>query len=175
MTDLAYYEVQDILKKNPNIKVIHDKESAVKYFTFDTNQWISYDDKDTFKQKVEWANDMGFSGSLIWASDLGTRQDQPCHHSQPVYLANSCAGTDDYEFTAHAALTGKDKLTINSPLSMKMLQDSQMATEDLNSYLRKDCYVQEDSLTRCKSGDDQVGYDKAGRVSQRSKLSLLSW
>lgn len=73
MTDLAYYEVQDILK-NSNIKVIYDKESAVNYFTFDTNQWISYDDKDTFKQKVEWANDVGFSGSLIWASDLGTYQ-----------------------------------------------------------------------------------------------------
>ena len=73
VTDLAYYEVQDILK-NSNIKVIYDKESAVNYFTFDTNQWISYDDKDTFKQKVEWANDVGFSGSLIWASDLGTYQ-----------------------------------------------------------------------------------------------------
>lgn len=75
-TDLAYYEVQDILKKNPNINIIHDKESAVKFFTFDKNQWISFDDKDTFKQKVEWANDAGFSGSLIWASDLGMRQHQ---------------------------------------------------------------------------------------------------
>jgi GH18 family chitinase len=75
MIDLAYYEVQDILKnalkKNSGIEVIHDKTSAVKYFTYDTDQWISYDDKDTFKQKIDWANDVGFSGSLIWASDLG--------------------------------------------------------------------------------------------------------
>ncbi|KAG6039144.1 hypothetical protein E4U41_003160 [Claviceps citrina] len=138
---LAYYEVQDILKKNSNIKVIHDKEAAVKYFTFDTNQWISYDDRDTLKQKVDWANDVGFSGSLIWASDL-----------------------DDFDFTAHAALTGKDKRTLNSPLAKKALQSGQMTKDDLNSYIRKDCYVQEDSLTACKSGDDQVGYDKAGRV-----------
>lgn len=68
---LAYYEVQDILKKDPSIQVHHDKEAAVKYFTFDTDQWISYDDADTFKQKIEWADSMGFSGSLIWASDLG--------------------------------------------------------------------------------------------------------
>lgn len=74
-TDLAYYEVQEILKKNPSIKIMHDKQAAVKYFTFDKNQWISYDDKDTFKQKVEWANSVGFSGSLIWASDLGMHQD----------------------------------------------------------------------------------------------------
>lgn len=76
MIDLAYYEVQDILKRNPNIKIIHDKEAAVKFFTFNTNQWISFDDKDTFKQKIEWANDAGFGGSLIWASDLGMRQHQ---------------------------------------------------------------------------------------------------
>ncbi|KAG5951737.1 hypothetical protein E4U53_002386 [Claviceps sorghi] len=137
---LAYYEVQDILKKNSNIQVFHDKEAAVKYFTFDKNQWISYDDKDTFKQKVEWANDAGFSGSLIWASDL-----------------------DDFEFTAHASLTGKDKATLNTPLTKKTVQSSQMTRDNLNSYLRKDCYVQEDSLSSCKPGDDQVGYDKAGR------------
>ncbi|KAK8127253.1 bacteriodes thetaiotaomicron symbiotic chitinase, partial [Apiospora sp. TS-2023a] len=67
---LSYYEIQEILAKNPGIKVIHDEKAAVKYFTWDNNQWISYDDRDTFKQKVEWANGVGFSGSLIWASDL---------------------------------------------------------------------------------------------------------
>ncbi|UKZ93576.1 uncharacterized protein TrAFT101_008486 [Trichoderma asperellum] len=133
---LAYYEVQDILKKNPNIKIIHDKEAAVKFFTFNTNQWISFDDRDTFKQKIEWANDAGFGGSLIWASDL-----------------------DDFEFTAHAALMGKDKLTINSPQSKTLFQNSLLTKDDLNSYLRKDCYVQEDSLTACKSGDDQSKKD----------------
>lgn len=137
---LAYYEVRDILKKNPSIQVHHDKEAAVKYFTFDSNQWISYDDADTFKQKVEWANSMGFSGSLIWASDL-----------------------DDFDFTAHAALTGKDKATINSQLTKKNALSSRTITDNLNSYLRQDCYVQPDSLTSCKAGDDQVGYDKAGR------------
>lgn len=74
-TDLAHYEIQDILSKSSkakrDIQVIHDKEAAVKYFTWDSDQWISYDDADTFKQKVEWADDVGFSGSLIWASDLG--------------------------------------------------------------------------------------------------------
>ncbi|PMB70235.1 Killer toxin subunits alpha/beta [Beauveria bassiana] len=50
---LAYYEVQDILQKNPDIKVIHDKEAAVKYMAWDKDQWISFDDADTFKQKVE--------------------------------------------------------------------------------------------------------------------------
>lgn len=68
---LAYYEVQDILTKNPEIQVQHDEEAAVKYFSWNTNQWISYDDEETFKQKTDWGNDIGFGGSLIWASDLG--------------------------------------------------------------------------------------------------------
>lgn len=69
--DLSYYEVQQILSSNSDLKPIHDKTAAVKYLVFGTNQWISYDDKDTFKQKVDWANEIGFGGSLIWASDLG--------------------------------------------------------------------------------------------------------
>ncbi|KAG8165716.1 hypothetical protein KVR01_004268 [Diaporthe batatas] len=54
-----------------DFQVIHDKEAAVKYFSWDKNQWISFDDEETFKQKVDWGNDIGFGGSLIWASDLG--------------------------------------------------------------------------------------------------------
>lgn len=50
-----------------------------------------------------------------------------------------------------------------------------MTKDNLDSYLRKDCYVQEDSLSACKSGDDQVGYDKAGRVRliQPPKIPIL--
>lgn len=51
----------------------HDEEAAVKYIAWDTDQWISYDDADTFKQKKEWADDVVFSGSLIWASDPHTK------------------------------------------------------------------------------------------------------
>lgn len=68
---LAYYEVQQILQQNPGITPIWDKTAAVKYFSWDNDQWISYDDADTFKQKVAWGDEVGLSGSLIWASDLG--------------------------------------------------------------------------------------------------------
>lgn len=73
---LAYYEIMSILqggsgKKRSKITPVHDKEAAVNYFTFDNDQWISYDDKTTFKQKINWANSIGLGGALIWASDLG--------------------------------------------------------------------------------------------------------
>lgn len=81
--DLAYYEVQDILKKH-SITPIHDKEAAVKYFSWDNNQWISYDDAETFKQKIDWADSVGFMGSLIWASDLGEFLDAPARTHCPL-------------------------------------------------------------------------------------------
>lgn len=43
----------------------------MQYFTFGNDQWISFDDKTTLKQKTDWASSVGVGGSLIWASDLG--------------------------------------------------------------------------------------------------------
>jgi len=68
---LMYYEIQALLKQNPGLKPVHDESAAVNYLVFDNNQWVSYDDATTFKQKVDWANDIGLGGSLIWASDTG--------------------------------------------------------------------------------------------------------
>lgn len=79
---LAYFEIMDIIKKQ-DPRIIHDEEIAVKYFQYGrlimsqaspaettTNrswapgarkdQWISFDDKETFKQKVDWANEIGY-------------------------------------------------------------------------------------------------------------------
>ncbi|KAM5443139.1 putative chitinase [Microsporum ferrugineum] len=148
---LAYYEIQDILSKEKNtksllnngdIKIAHDKTAAVKYFTWNNDQWISYDDADTFKQKIDWANSIGFSGSLIWASDL-----------------------------AHKAITGKTNiesaLTIKD--SQEQLNpDPDTVSSDLNGSLAKDCYKFRDivaldnpQVSTCRSGYTTVGYDRA--------------
>lgn len=74
---LTYYEILAILEgtsptKRSTITTIHDKTDAVNYVTFDDNQWVSYDDAVTFGQKLDWANDVGIGGAMIWASELGT-------------------------------------------------------------------------------------------------------
>jgi len=73
---LSYYEIMNVLnsvttKKRANITPTHDSVDAVNYFTFDGNQWVSYDNAVTLKQKVDWANDVGLGGALIWVLDLG--------------------------------------------------------------------------------------------------------
>jgi GH18 family chitinase len=67
---LAYYEIQDIITaESPDI--IHDSVAAVNYITFGDNkdQWVSYDDAVTMKQKVDWANSVGLGGVMIWSVD----------------------------------------------------------------------------------------------------------
>ena len=51
---------------------MYDKEAGVKYITWDRDQWVSYDDEDTFQQKIKYANEVGLGGLLIWAIDLDT-------------------------------------------------------------------------------------------------------
>ncbi|TVY74071.1 Chitotriosidase-1 [Fusarium oxysporum f. sp. cubense] len=65
---LSYREIQNILSKT-GATSYHDKTAAVRYFVYNDNSWISYDDKETFKSKIEYANEMGLSGLMIWAID----------------------------------------------------------------------------------------------------------
>jgi chitinase len=67
-----YYEIMALMAQNPSLTPVWDHDAAVKYLVYgDGKQWISYDDADTWKQKVDWANGLGLGGSLIWASDAG--------------------------------------------------------------------------------------------------------
>lgn len=52
---LAYYEIMDALngagassKRSTTITPVHDTTDAVNYFTFNDDQWVSYDDATTF-------------------------------------------------------------------------------------------------------------------------------
>ncbi|KAI5244028.1 glycoside hydrolase [Aureobasidium subglaciale] len=61
-------EINDIIKKN-NLKPTWDKEAGVKWITWDSNQWVSYDDSDTFQQKRDFANKRCLGGLMVWAMD----------------------------------------------------------------------------------------------------------
>ena len=61
-------EIEDIITKN-KLKPVHDQTAAVKWITWDSDQWVSYDDDDTFKQKKDFANKRCLGGLMIWAMD----------------------------------------------------------------------------------------------------------
>ncbi|KAF5864014.1 hypothetical protein ETB97_008950 [Aspergillus alliaceus] len=98
---LAYFEIQDILTtKKP--KVIHDKEAAVNYLFFKGDQWVDFDDKETFKQKNNWANDVGLGGVMIWS-----------------------VGQDDNQFSALEGLLGHSVGDYESMMARLVIPDTE--------------------------------------------------
>ncbi|KAL8685655.1 MAG: hypothetical protein Q9218_007628, partial [Villophora microphyllina] len=65
---LDYQEIQDIIKSN-NVIPVHDEKAGVKWITWGGNQWVSYDDDDTFQQKRDFANSRCLGGLTVWAMD----------------------------------------------------------------------------------------------------------
>jgi chitinase len=47
---LDYQEIQNVIQQF-NLNPTWDKTAGVKWITWNSNQWVSYDDDDTFAQK----------------------------------------------------------------------------------------------------------------------------
>lgn len=62
-------EIMDIIKTT-GAKPTYDEKAKVNYITYGRDNWISYDDAKTFKDKINFANERGLSGLMIWAIDL---------------------------------------------------------------------------------------------------------
>ena len=65
---LTYKEIMQIIEQK-GLEPVYDKEAGIKYVTWDRDQWVSYDDEDTFQQKIKYANGLGLAGLFIWAID----------------------------------------------------------------------------------------------------------
>ncbi|ESZ99230.1 oviduct-specific glycoprotein [Sclerotinia borealis F-4128] len=66
------------LAKERNIKPNYLEESMMKELTWD-DQWIGYDDEETFAAKKKVANSLCFGGTMVWSIDF---QDDP-YYSEP--------------------------------------------------------------------------------------------
>jgi len=47
-----------------------DTKAAIKYMSWNNNQWVSYDDDETIALKKTWANAHCLGGTMVWALDL---------------------------------------------------------------------------------------------------------
>jgi GH18 family chitinase len=59
-------EIVDVMSGTGRTPTL-DKEAAVKILTFDSNQWVAYDDEETFKMKADFAREQCMSGIMVWA------------------------------------------------------------------------------------------------------------
>lgn len=61
-TALSNTEIQRIIDDH-NLVPTLDKKAGVKYLTWNTNQWVSYDDAETYKLKTNYANSLCLAGT----------------------------------------------------------------------------------------------------------------
>lgn len=62
-------EIQDVITQN-SLTPTFDKTAAVKWIAWNSNQWISYDDADTFALKREFANNRCLGGLMVSSSHV---------------------------------------------------------------------------------------------------------
>ncbi|KAI9041496.1 glycoside hydrolase [Aspergillus affinis] len=65
---LSGKEINQLIKEGAKVSL--DKEAAVKMVTWDNDQWVSWDDKETLKMKYDFANKRCLGGTMVWAVDL---------------------------------------------------------------------------------------------------------
>ncbi|GAW17403.1 hypothetical protein ANO14919_068600 [Xylariales sp. No.14919] len=78
---LSFKEISDI-RSQYNLMTVDDKVAKVNYFTYNQDQWVSYDDVNTLKAKIDYANKNGLLGVFIWAVD----QDDDNHDALAAVL-----------------------------------------------------------------------------------------
>ncbi|KAF7342007.1 putative class V chitinase [Mycena venus] len=65
---LSFPEINRIIAAGATVTL--DQAAAVKIVTYGGNNWVSYDDADTFKLKIDYANNHCLGGTMIWAASL---------------------------------------------------------------------------------------------------------
>jgi chitinase len=84
---MSLYEIQQLIKRRGIIPQ-YLADSMMKQITWD-DQWIGYDDEDTFAAKKAWADSQCFGGTMVWSIDFqvtGSSSDEE-KYGDVVYLA----------------------------------------------------------------------------------------
>ncbi|RMZ76522.1 hypothetical protein DV738_g4881, partial [Chaetothyriales sp. CBS 135597] len=90
---LSYAEINDIVKSGAT--VTEDKKAGVAIVTWDNDQWVSYDNDDTLKLKMEYANGLCLSGVMPATIDgLNTQPDPESEGSLQGLLESDLGDLD---------------------------------------------------------------------------------
>ncbi|TFK33711.1 glycoside hydrolase superfamily [Crucibulum laeve] len=84
---LSFAEIQCLVAEGA--KVTTNTTVAVKMVTYNTNQWVSYDNTETFQMKIDFANSHCLGGTMVWASSTDNAQD-PITSCQLGECGQSC-------------------------------------------------------------------------------------
>ena len=66
---LSLREIESIINKT-NVQPRLIPNAMVKQLSYDTDQWIGYDDEETFALKIQYADNACLGGTMIWSIDF---------------------------------------------------------------------------------------------------------
>ncbi|EXL80397.1 chitinase [Fusarium oxysporum f. sp. conglutinans race 2 54008] len=101
---LSASEINKIIKNGGKMKL--DEDAAVQIVTWDSNQWVSWDDAKTLKMKLDYANEHCLGGTMVWAIDLddgtliealGKGMKRKKSRTSPPQKVVSCFGTGNID------------------------------------------------------------------------------
>ncbi|KAI9150631.1 Chitotriosidase-1 [Paramyrothecium foliicola] len=84
---MSLYEIKQLIKQR-GLTPKHLSDSMMKQITWD-DQWIGYDDEETFAAKKKWANSRCFGGTMIWSIDFqvpGSEESDDERYGEVVYI-----------------------------------------------------------------------------------------
>jgi hypothetical protein len=128
--------------------VKYDETSSVKWMTYGSNQWVSFDDAESFQAKLKYQFSRNLKGLMIW--DLGL---------------------DTANYDALIGLFGQDAVSDGLQDSSLNPEEEKQLAFDLSAYTGQNCYVTPDctdgktdtSASRCKSGYSSVAVGRSLR------------
>ena len=140
---LLTWFITEVLSKEGELggKVSYDEASSVKWMVYCSNQWISYDDAESFQRKVKYMFSRCLRGLMIWELGLDTANN------------DALIGL----FGEDAVTAGKRDMSLN-PAERERLAFDLSAFTGQNCYLPKSCTDGENESddSKCAAGYSTV-------------------
>jgi hypothetical protein len=140
----------EVMSKQDELSTVvkYDKKSSVKWMTYGSNQWVSFDDAESFQEKLKYQHSRCLKGLMIW--DLGL---------------------DTANYDALIGLFGEDAVSAGLQDSTLSPDEEKKLAFDLSAYTGQNCYVSSgctDGKTNATKALCKAGYSSAA-VGHRLK------
>jgi len=73
--------------KRYDMTVVEDEERTMGPYAYSDDQWVSYDDISTIREKSNYVKALGLGGAMVWALDLDDFQNRCGFGEYPLLRA----------------------------------------------------------------------------------------